>query len=307
MKKIMFVLILTLSLGLLNDSPATAALPDNPGKDAKPDVRPIEVVVNGEFIKMDVPPLIDKNHLFVPIRALASLGLSYSFNPSTKITTVKNKDGDYLKISVNSKTAYKNEKPIQMDMPAQNQNGRVLVPIRFISESLGYDVQFESIRKFVFINSKDYSFDPNLLQQDDLQAARKAAIALPINTDFETLGTLNGYRLHSYSFPVGRADTYFMNDGIFTFVQIKDGKAYAIGQLYQERREPRRVAGNVSPEMSLDTDPIMDPYRHGNVIFFEHDDGTAEAGYSDEKNKGVRIQTNINVYSDIIQKLPDHI
>lgn len=302
MRKIIPGLILALGLGLLNHPLASAEPTDMPENN----VRPIEVVVNGEFIKMDVHPLMDKNHLFVPIRALASLGLSYSFNSSTKITTVQNKEGDYLKISVNSKTAYKNEKPIQMDMPAQNKNGRILVPLRFITESLGYKVQFESIRKFVFVNSKDYSFDSKLLYQDDLQAARQAAIALPINADFKTLGTLDGYRLHQYSFPVGRADTYYFNDGIFTFVQIIDGKAIAIGQLFRERRVPSQAAGNVSPEMSLDTDPVMEPYNHGNVIFFDNDDGTARAGYTDDNKKRVDIDTKMNIYSDIIQKLPDH-
>lgn len=264
MKKIISGLILTLSIGFLNYSHAIAA----PLVKSEEDVRPIEVVANGEFIKMDVHPLMDNNRLFVPIRALASLGLSYSFNPTTKVTTVQNKDGDYLKISENSRTAYKNEKVIQMDIPAQNRNGRILVPIRFVSESLGYNVQFESIRKFVFVNSKDYSFDSKLLYQDDLQAARKAAIALPINADFKTLGTLDGYRLHHYTFPAGRADTYYFEDGIYTFVQVKDGKANAIGQLFRERRVPSQAAGNVSPEMSLDTDPIMEPYDHRSVIFF---------------------------------------
>ncbi len=302
MKKIISGIILALSLGLFNNSHASAELLVK----SEENVRPIEVVANGEFIKMDVHPLMDSNRLFVPIRALASLGLSYSFNPMTRVTTVQNKDGEYLKISANSKTAYKNGKAIKMDIPAQNSNGRILVPIRFVSESLGYNVQFESIRKFIFVNSKDYSFDSKLLYQDDLQAARKAAIALPINTDFKTLGTLNGYRLHEYTFPSGRADIYFFNDGIYTFVQVKDGKAIAIGQLYRERRVPSQAAGNVSPEMSLDTDPIMEAYDHRSVIFFENNDGTAGAGYQDDKNKRVDLKTKMNVYSDIIQKLPDH-
>lgn len=193
-----------------------------------------------------------------------------------------------------------------MDLPAQNKNGRILVPIRFVTESLGYHVQFESIRKFVFINLKDYSFDPKLLKQDDLQAARKAAIALPINTDFKTLGTLDGYRLHQYTFPEGRADIYYFNDGIYTFVQIIDGKATAIGQLFQERRVPSQAAGNVSPEMSLDTDPIIEPYNYGSVIFGDMNDGTARVIYTDDNNKQVDIETKMNIYSDIIQKLPDH-
>lgn len=136
------------------------------------------MVVNGEFIKLDIHPLMDRHHLFIPIRALASLGLSYSFNAKTKMTTVQNKNGDYLKITANSHSSSNNGQDVQMEVPA-NREGRILVPLRFVSESLGYDIYFEPIRQFVFINAKDYSLDSSILEQEDLQAARKAAIALP--------------------------------------------------------------------------------------------------------------------------------
>ena len=65
--------------------------------------RPVEVNINGEFIPMDVHPIMENNRLFLPIRSLSSLGFSYSWNPSTKVTTVKNKNGEYLKITSGSK------------------------------------------------------------------------------------------------------------------------------------------------------------------------------------------------------------
>lgn len=200
-------------------------------------------------------------------------------NAKTKMTTVQNKNGDYLKITANSHFASNN---IQMEVPAQNREGRILVPLRFVSESLGYDIYFEPIRQFVFINAKDYAFDSSILEQEDLQAARKAAIALPIKADFKTLGTSNGHRLHSYTFPIGRADVYYLLDGMFTFVEIKKGQALAIGQLFRERRVPSIAVGNISSNMSLDTDPIMELYNHGNVLFTEYEDNTAKASYTEQ-------------------------
>lgn len=200
-------------------------------------------------------------------------------NAKTKMTTVQNKNGDYLKITANSHFASNN---IQMEVPAQNREGRILVPLRFVSESLGYDIYFEPIRQFVFINAKDYSFDSSILEQEDLQAARKAAIALPIKADFKTLGTSDGHRLHSYTFPIGRADVYYLLDGMFTFVEIKKGQALAIGQLFRERRVPSIAVGNISSNMSLDTDPIMELYNHGNVLFTEYEDNTAKASYTEQ-------------------------
>ncbi|MFD4490758.1 stalk domain-containing protein [Lysinibacillus fusiformis] len=200
-------------------------------------------------------------------------------NAKTKMTTVQNKNGDYLKITANSHFASNN---IQMEVPAQNREGHILVPLRFVSESLGYDIYFEPIRQFVFINAKDYSFDSSILEQEDLQAARKAAIALPIKADFKTLGTSDGHRLHSYTFPIGRADVYYLLDGMFTFVEIKKGQALAIGQLFRERRVPSIAVGNISSNMSLDTDPIMELYNHGNVLFTEYEDNTAKASYTEQ-------------------------
>ncbi len=245
---------------------------------------------------------MDRHHLFIPIRALASLGLSYSFNAKTKMTTVQNKNGDYLKITANSHFASNN---VQMEVPAQNREGRILVPLRFVSESLGYDIYFEPIRQFVFIHAKDYSFDSSILEQEDLQAARKAAIALPIKADFKTLGTSDGHRLHSYTFPIGRADVYYLLDGMFTFVEIKKGQALAIGQLFREQRVPSIAVGNISPNMSLDTDPIMEPYNHGNVLFTEYEDNTAKASYTDKTGHFIEKKMKMDIYSDLLQKLPD--
>lgn len=263
--------------------------------------RPVEVNINGEFIPMDVHPIMENNRLFLPIRSLSSLGFSYSWNPSTKVTTVKNKNGEYLKITSGSNKAYKGNQPIQMDESAQSKDGRVLVPIRFVSETLGYHVQYEAIRKIVFVTSKDYKFDMSTLNQEDLLPARRAAISLPITTDFKTLGVSGTY--HFYRFPIGRADTYILNDGRFeTYVQIQDGKAIAIGQ--RDTFEPSRAAGNVPPNMIWDTDTITQPFQRG-VLFKENGDGTATAAYGDDEKKD--IKTKVNVYSDIIQALPNHL
>jgi len=264
--------------------------------------RPVEVIVNGNFIKMDVHPSMDRNRLFIPIRSLASLGIHYSWNPSSKVATLKNGDGQYLKITVGSKVAYKGTQKIQMDQAAKSQDGRVLIPIRFVSETLGYHVDYETLRKMVFVNSDSYTFDMKQIAQEDLQAARKAAIALPITFNYKPLDFSGGY--HNYSFPVGKADIYVLQDGRNeTLVHIKDGKAIAIGQFADSDRS--KTSGAILPNFILDTDPLFKPYDKGNVLFMEgRYGGPAKAVYNDENGKGVELNTKVNVYSDIIQKLP---
>ncbi|MFD0618215.1 copper amine oxidase N-terminal domain-containing protein [Paenibacillus sp. GCM10027629] len=220
MKKLVVALFMVLSFSLMGYQHAHAAVDYNK--------RPVELNVNGNFISMDVHPTMDNNRLFIPIRSLASLGIHYSWNPSSKVVTLQNKNGEYLKITVGSKVAYKGNQKIQMDQAAKNQDGRVLVPIRFVSEALGYHVDYETLRKMVFVNSDSYKFDMKQITQQDLQAARKAAISLPIKFDFQPLDLSGVY--HEYSFPVGRADVYMLLDGRNeTLVNIKDGKATAVG------------------------------------------------------------------------------
>lgn len=294
-------LILNIIVALILTSFSIPALHVAAEYDRNAIVRPIELVVNGQFVSTDVKPLTDQGRLFVPIRALASLGLSYSFNVSTKTTTVQNKNGDYLKLTVNKNSAVKNGNVIAMEAPAQNKNGRILVPIRFISEHLGSSVYFESIRKFVFVNANDYTFNPDVLNQDDLQAARKAAIALPIFADFKTISADKAVDSHSYRFPVGRADYYFFQDGITTIVDIKQGKATALGQLYEvERSTYKETTGILPPDVILDQSPVNKPFHEGSVFFYVADDETAGAAYDLD-----RKFVNMKVYSDIIQRLPD--
>lgn len=201
MRKIMMTSLLALGLVFMSHPLISHAAQSDDEK------RPVEVNVNGKFISMDVHPIMDNTRLFIPIRSLSSLGLSYSWNPSTKIAAVKNKNGEYLKITVGSNIAYKANQPIKMDQAATSNDGRVLVPIRFVTETLGYNVQYDEIRRLVFVTSKDYKFDMKTIYQDDTLAARKAAISLPITADFKTTLGVSGI-YHEYRFPLGSAETY---------------------------------------------------------------------------------------------------
>ncbi len=57
--------------------------------------------------------------------------------------------------------------------------------------------------------------------------------------------------------------------------------------------------------MSLDTDPIMELYNHGNVLFTEYEDNKAKASYTDKTGHFIEKKMKIDIYSDLIQKLPD--
>jgi hypothetical protein len=60
-------------------------------------------------------------------------------------------NGTTLLLQIGNRTAVVNGKPVQMDVPATIMNGRTMLPVRFVSEHLGADVQWEELTKTVTI------------------------------------------------------------------------------------------------------------------------------------------------------------
>ncbi|OWA34985.1 hypothetical protein B9G55_14705 [Saccharibacillus sp. O16] len=299
-KKMGLLLALAIGLeGLLGSANVYAARAESP----------YELNVNGSFVPMDVQPLETDSTLLIPIRTLSSLGLIYDWHASEKSLTVRHPSGDVLTISLNSPKATKNNQAVKLSVPAQSKNGRVMVPLRFISENLGDRVQYEPIRKMIFVNSADYQFDPKSLNPHDLVKARRAAISLPITTDFKTLpfGTKTD---HSYLFPAGRADSYIFGDGeTHTIVNITGGKAQALGQYIEsDRANLFAIAGAMT--MKTLADPLLQPFVPGDTFYHRAGSAHIEATYwtGDVLSPAATMKSldfsTYHIYSDIIQDIP---
>lgn len=112
------------------------------------------IKVNGENLQMDVAPLIENGRTLVPMRAIfETLGAVVSWNPAAqKVTAVKGT----MEISlVIGGAAVVNGQTVQLDVPAKIVQGRTVVPLRFISESLGARVQWLGESRTVLINNAD--------------------------------------------------------------------------------------------------------------------------------------------------------
>ncbi|WP_245954887.1 stalk domain-containing protein [Fontibacillus phaseoli] len=145
-------IILALGLGVTIQSPISATA----AKDIKEtSAKQVEINVNGESVRTDVSPILSKQSVLIPIRSLSSLGLTYTWDAASQSAIIHNKERDVLKITANSRTAYKNGNVLEMSVPARSQEGRVLVPIRFVTESLGYQVRYEAAGKIVYIVSNE--------------------------------------------------------------------------------------------------------------------------------------------------------
>ena len=107
----------------------------------------IEVRVDGEVLKTDVPPSIIDGRTMVPMRVIfEKLGASISWDPGAQKVTAE-KDGINLELVIGAPTAKLNGSDINLDVPAVISEGRTLVPLRFISEILGLTVDWDAERR----------------------------------------------------------------------------------------------------------------------------------------------------------------
>ncbi|MCE5223942.1 PQQ-binding-like beta-propeller repeat protein [bacterium] len=99
--------------------------------------------VNGDIVKLDVPPMIQKGRTLVPIRFVSeSFGAEVDYVKEEQKVTV-NLYGKLIEIFINRTTAKVNGQPVILDLPAMIIQGRTLVPLRFVSENLGAKVDWD--------------------------------------------------------------------------------------------------------------------------------------------------------------------
>jgi hypothetical protein len=114
----------------------------------------IAVVVDNKPVNFGgVPPIQSEGRLLVPLRSVfEALGASVEFIPEGGY--IRSKRGDtQLQLALGSNQAYVNGQPRTLDVPAQAVLGRTLVPLRFVAEAFGAQVQFNNATQTVEITS----------------------------------------------------------------------------------------------------------------------------------------------------------
>ncbi len=114
----------------------------------------ITVKLDGAFLQFDVPPVLKNDRTLVPFRAIfEGLGATVDWNDETQTATAVKGDVT-LKITIGDNKLYKNDEAIELDVPAQTENDRILVPIRAISEAFGCEVNWIDKTQTVVIFSE---------------------------------------------------------------------------------------------------------------------------------------------------------
>ncbi|WP_458407391.1 stalk domain-containing protein [Anaerotignum sp.] len=115
----------------------------------------VHVTLNGKTLSFDTAPFIEEGRVLVPMRGiLESLGYSVHWQEHTQ-TVLAMKDGMDISLPLNSKTVTVNNEEVTIDVPAKLNGSRTFVPLRFLAEYSGADVQWDAASSTVIIHSSE--------------------------------------------------------------------------------------------------------------------------------------------------------
>lgn len=113
-----------------------------------------QVTVNGQSVAFaGQPPVEQAGRVLVPLRGvLERIGAFVQYDAQTKTITAF-KGATRMTLPVGSRSALVNDRAVGLDVPAQIVNGSTLVPLRFVAQSLGADVNYNVATHTVAINT----------------------------------------------------------------------------------------------------------------------------------------------------------
>jgi hypothetical protein len=115
------------------------------------DNKSVSVYLNGSKLQFDVEPYIKDGRTMVPFRKIfESLGVDISWNGAKRTITASNSSTNIF-IEINNKQAIVNGIKTELDVAAEIKNGRTFVPLRFVSENTGAEVDWDSKTRTVRI------------------------------------------------------------------------------------------------------------------------------------------------------------
>ena len=111
----------------------------------------ILVNLNGRTLSFDVPPMIINDRTMVPFRTiLEALGATVEYQEDGQYITATQGD-TVITMQIDNPVAAVNGAEVTLDSPPVIVEGRTLVPVRFISESLSAVVDWNAETRVVSI------------------------------------------------------------------------------------------------------------------------------------------------------------
>ncbi len=117
----------------------------------------VYVNFNGCFLGFSTPPVIENGRTLVPMRFLfEQMGADVEWEPETSTASARIGDTE-IKFSIDSADVTVNGEPVKVDVPARLIDGKTMVPLRFLSEELGYTVTWDEKTRTAVVEQRNFN------------------------------------------------------------------------------------------------------------------------------------------------------
>ncbi|MFC4775995.1 copper amine oxidase N-terminal domain-containing protein [Paenibacillus sp. GCM10023252] len=216
----------------------------------------IRIKVNNQQVQTDSAPVIVQGRVLVPLRLVSeSLGASVEWNQQQK-TAIVSKWSKKAWLTVEKKTvrvenlAAGETVDVPLDVSVKMINSRVYIPMRFISEQLGYKVDYRSHTVFIqspYAGKYNESYFAQILSGDlsrsrSILVANMGAYGLR-NYEHPPLKTTYPAYSEAFLFPEGEALRFFLieNNETITRFEYKDDFFVATWQAHVDDTEGNAI------------------------------------------------------------------
>lgn len=113
------------------------------------------IFVDDTYLALPTEPQFINDRIFVPVRQVSNgLGADVAWDQSTKQATISKGDTELL-FTVGSNIAMKNGEAVTLDATVVVVNGSAIVPLRFLSENFGYEINWIHEARMVEIRTQE--------------------------------------------------------------------------------------------------------------------------------------------------------
>lgn len=120
-------------------------------------VHATDVYINGQEIEFTSSPLNVNGRILVPMGEIfKALNAEVEWDGASQCVKGSSQSGQVI-LYINNPTAYKNGQPITLDVPPLIINGRTMVPLGFIGQSLGCQVAYDGDTDRVILTTGENS------------------------------------------------------------------------------------------------------------------------------------------------------
>ena len=171
------------------------------------------IVVDDAPLNITNAPYIEDGRVMVEFRPIfEALDLAVDWNGQTKTVTATSNDTK-IELVINKPEAKVNQQVSYLDVPALIKNGRTMVPVRFVSEASGAEVEWNHTEKTVRILTPEYdslvsAFEKDVVYYTNIEREKQGLTPLRLDTHVSRVARLKSEDLRDQAYFAHESPTY---------------------------------------------------------------------------------------------------